>query len=74
MTSLFDAAKNASDFGNGRFVRNVIEKARMAQATRLLTMEFDSIKSEDISTITAEDIEMPDMAAKSEKIRIGFCA
>lgn len=74
LTSLFDAAKNASDFGNGRFVRNVIEKARMAQATRLLTMEFDSIKSEDISTITAEDIEMPDMAAKSEKIRIGFCA
>lgn len=44
---LFDAARTGSDFGNGRFVRNVIEKAKMAQATRLLTMDFDSVGSED---------------------------
>lgn len=73
LTGLFDAARNESDFGNGRYVRNVIEKAKMAQATRLLTMDFDSIESEDIALITADDIEIPKSSAKTEKKRIGFC-
>lgn len=73
LTGLFDAARIESDFGNGRYVRNVIEKAKMAQATRLLTMDFDSIESEDIALITADDIEIPKSSAKTEKKRIGFC-
>lgn len=74
LTMLFDIARTESDFGNGRYVRNVIEKARMAQATRLLSMEYDRIKSRDIATITAEDIEIPERTPKTEKKRIGFCA
>ena len=74
LTRLFDAARTENDFGNGRYVRNVIEKARMAQATRLLSMEYDQIKSHDIATITAEDIEMPEITPKLEKKKIGFCA
>lgn len=73
LTDFFDTARNESDFGNGRYVRNVIEKAKMAQATRLLTMDFDSIESEDIALITADDIEIPKSSAKTEKKRIGFC-
>lgn len=72
VAGLFDAARNESDFGNGRYVRNVIEKAKMAQATRLLTMDFDSIESEDIALITADDIEIPKSSAKTEKKQIGF--
>lgn len=72
LTGLFDAARNESDFGNGRYVRNVIEKAKMAQASRLLTMDFDSIESEDIALITADDIEIPKSSAKTEKKQIGF--
>ena len=72
--SLFDAARTGSDFGNGRFVRNVIEKAKMAQATRLLTMDFDSVGSEDITTITSEDIEFPKASTKPKTKQIGFCA
>lgn len=72
LTGLFDAARNESDFGNGRYVRNVIEKAKMAQATRLLTMDFDSIESEDIALISADDIEIPKSSAKTEKKQIGF--
>ena len=71
---LFDAARTGSDFGNGRFVRNVIEKAKMAQATRLLTMDFDSVGSEDITTITSEDIELPKASTKPKTKQIGFCA
>lgn len=72
LTGLFDAARNESNFGNGRYVRNVIEKAKMAQATRLLTMDFDSIESEDIALISADDIEIPKSSAKTEKKQIGF--
>ena len=74
LSSLFDSAKNESDFGNGRYVRNVIEKAKMAQVARLLTMDFDSVRSEDISIITAEDIENAKATARPEKKQIGFCA
>lgn len=74
LSGLFDAARRESDFGNGRYVRNVIEKARMAQAARLLTMDIDAVGSEDISTITAEDIEIPAAEAKPKTKRIGFCA
>mgnify|MGYP004676214333 CR=1 FL=1 len=70
---LFDAARNEKDFGNGRYVRNVIEKAKTAQATRLLAMDFDSIGSEDVATIIADDIELPQTGKRREKERIGFC-
>lgn len=46
----------------------------MAQATRLLTMDFDSIGSKDITTIIAEDIELPKASTKSKAKQIGFCA
>lgn len=72
LTGIFDNARTESDFGNGRYVRNVIEKAKMAQATRLLAMDFDAVGVNDITTICAEDIELP--PAVTEKKRIGFCA
>ena len=74
LTCLFETARHESDFGNGRYVRNVIEKAKMAQATRLLAMDFDSVGKEDIALITAEDIEIPKTHTNQEKKRIGFCA
>ena len=54
------------------YVRNTIEKARRAQATRLLGMDFDSISSGDVTTICAEDIEMPS-TEKQKASQIGFC-
>ena len=73
LTDIFAHARTESDFGNGRYVRNVIEKAKMAQAARLLAMDYDSIKSTDIETIRAEDIEIP-TTMKPERKQIGFCA
>ena len=74
LADLFDTSRAESDFGNGRYVRNVIEKAKMAQAARLLTMDPDSVGREDIATITADDIEMPHEGEKQKKKLIGFCA
>lgn len=67
LIGLFESVSNENDFGNGRYVRNVIEKAKMAQASRLLAMDFDSIVSDDIALITAEDIEIPKTCVKTEK-------
>lgn len=72
LASIFENAKREDDFGNGRYVRNIIEKAKMVQATRLLDMEFDDISNTELVTIRAEDIEPPVIKEPTKK-RIGFC-
>lgn len=72
LSKAFDVAKTKSDFGNGRYVRNVFEQAKMNQASRLLQKDFESITADEITTITADDIVIPE-SKKFEKIRIGFC-
>lgn len=72
IATVCDSAKQEKDFGNGRFVRNIIEKAKMSQAVRLLEKEYDLITEEDVATICAEDIEISENAtAKAPKV-IGF--
>jgi SpoVK/Ycf46/Vps4 family AAA+-type ATPase len=71
MEVIFDAARQQEDFGNGRYVRNTIEKARMKQASRLMRMDIPKLTSEDVATFLAEDFEVP-KGAKKEKQRIGF--
>ncbi len=71
LSGIFDTARKDSDFGNGRYVRNAIEKARMAQATRLLSMDYDLVGKKEISTILAGDIEIPAELEKPKKT-IGF--
>ena len=69
---IFEQAVLQDDFGNGRYVRNVIEKAKMVQNSRLVHMDVESVTQDDIKRITAEDIEMPIIGAKQEKRKIGF--
>ena len=73
LETIFDLARQQNDFGNGRYVRNILEQARMSQATRLMEADFDSITTEDVVTIKAEDIAEP-TAKPKEKRRIGFVA
>ena len=68
----FNVARTNTDFGNGRYVRNIFEQAKMNQASRLLEKDFDDITSDEITTITAEDIVVPENE-KREARRIGFC-
>ena len=70
--AVFEDARKNSDFGNGRFVRNVLEKAKMNQATRLLEYDFDAITAEEIRTIKAVDITPPPEVKKEVKRTIGF--
>lgn len=71
LEAVFEIAKKQSDFGNGRYVRNVFEMAKMNQASRLLERDFDTISTADVTTITADDIVLP--TVKKAECRIGFC-
>ncbi|MBO5280577.1 MAG: AAA family ATPase [Clostridia bacterium] len=70
---VFEQARLQHDFGNGRYVRNVFEQAKMNQASRLLKLDFEEITAQDLSTIKAEDIVLPPSSPKPmQKRRIGF--
>ncbi len=73
LKEVFAQATLQSDFGNGRYARNVIEKAKMAQATRIVNMNCDDITDDDIITIKADDIEDV-KKAPSKVIKLGFSA
>lgn len=67
----FEIAKVQPDFGNGRYVRNVIELSKMNLASRIIEMDPDKVSRDVLSKIEAEDIELP--VIKSAKINtIGF--
>ncbi|MCL2110840.1 MAG: AAA family ATPase [Clostridiales bacterium] len=59
------------DFGNGRYVRNMLENARMKQASRLLRMDAGKITDEKLKLLVADDFE--ELQAKKREVeRIGF--
>lgn len=71
LRTVFTTERRKPDFGNGRIVRNVLEKAQMVQAERLMAMDYDSVTKEDITTITGADIELPE-APKNQRKALGF--
>ena len=75
MGEIFDRVRNLKEFGNGRFVRNLLEKAKMAQATRLMKGSVADVTEEVVRTLLPEDIEEPEMKnVVKVKNSIGFCA
>lgn len=72
---VFAAAMKHPDFGNGRYARTVIEKAKMAHANRLVSMDLDRITDEDFTTLCADDIQDQYVKAHADNVmRIGFSA
>ncbi len=73
---VFEEARKDTDFGNGRYARNVVEKAILAQASRILKFpDPDAVTKKELTTIAADDIETPERAtAGTVRQPIGFCA
>ena len=71
---LFQAAMREADFGNGRFARNMFEKAVMKQASRLIAMDVDNVTKADIGTLLADDFETPMSGKLAATRRIGFAS
>lgn len=72
LSPLLNTAIKEKDFGNGRFIRNLLEKARMNQASRLLSLDIDNISKEDMYNLTLDDFEVPAQKEYSFKAKIGF--
>jgi AAA+ superfamily predicted ATPase len=49
----------AHNFGNGRFIRNVLEEAISNQATRLSARDADSLTERDLRELLPEDVKPP---------------
>ena len=72
---IFKTASLSKDFGNGRFVRNLFEKATMKKALRLSSSLDDFISDTELLTLREEDFEMPEEYSNERETRvIGFTA
>ena len=72
-----EEAKTVEGYGNGRYVRNVLENAKIEHATRLLKIGADNVTPEDIVTLTKDDIKECTLIRQQKtqaKKRIGFGA
>lgn len=72
LSEVFEAARLSPDFGNGRYVRNVIEHTEMNMAGRLLSIEPEKMTAEALTTITADDVDMPERKPAKREKHIGF--
>ncbi len=71
LEAIFKGARKQKDFGNGRYVRNMLEQATMNQASRLLAYDFEDITTKEITTIKAVDLAEP-QNLYTKKLSIGF--
>jgi len=74
LRNVFESVLKNDDFGNGRFARNVIEKAELALASRIIKSDIKNIGLADAKTICADDIAEPQVEAPVAMARIGFIA
>jgi len=73
---LFEKGCKDSNFGNGRFVRNMLEHAIMRQADRLLRRSDEkTVTKENAVLLTSDDFELIGLRSASSKYSaIGFSA
>ena len=64
------AATSQEDFGNGRYVRNLLENARMNQAARPAA-HVGEYTMESVKTLLAKDFTAPPQS-NEKKMTIGF--
>ena len=72
LRAIYEAVREENDYGNGRFVRKMLEEAEMNLAERILQMGDAEITNEMITTIEETDIPTYDFTKKEEKRTIGF--
>lgn len=72
LATVFDTVRKQPDFGNGRYVRNLLEQSGMNLASRLLKSDFDEFSAETLTTLRAEDIELPAGQKNTSTCKIGF--
>lgn len=74
INSIIVEAMECEDFGNGRFIRNLFEQARMKQASRLMAYRDEKRLSDELLlTLTSEDFIIPTSCIQKNPFhKIGF--
>ena len=72
LAGIYDSVRTEADFGNGRYVRKMLEEAEMNLAERLLGVDEDEITAEIITHIEERDIPNAESKEEKKKSRIGF--
>ncbi len=71
--SIFAEACRQENFGNGRFVRNLLEQAIMRQSNRLMEeYKGKELRKEQLQELKEQDFEWNEANLKQEKTLIGF--
>ena len=75
LRGIYEKARKSSDFGNGRFVRKIIEESEMNLAQRLIGTDVGELTDSVLTTIEECDITGSGAEHKKDNIKkIGFCA
>ena len=79
LVPMFEKALRSGDFGNGRYARNLVDQAKLAQAMRLSKCDLGRLSGDELLTLIGEDFAQVGTNAiieKDEPIRrrIGFNA
>ena len=69
---IYEKAVKSDSFGNGRFVRNIIEQAQMNLSDRVMDMQTEDITPEILAKIEACDIPDISPETKASQRRMGF--
>ncbi len=72
LLEIYEDARKDPSFGNGRFARNVLEKAKLNQANRIVKQDVKYLSNEQLKTIIADDIVAADQRQKRAVNRLGF--
>ena len=72
LLDIYKKARQNPSFGNGRYARNVLEKAKLNQASRIAKQDIEYLSNEQLKTIVAADISVDDQRQKQTISRLGF--
>lgn len=66
---IFEKVYHIDNFGNGRYARNLMERAIQSQSVRLLSLRENAadIRKKELFLITKDDIRIPDEGLKEER-------
>jgi AAA+ superfamily predicted ATPase len=71
---IISTAACSKEFGNGRYVRNLLEKARMKQSSRLIKMDAEKVTEQIAATLVPGDFEAVTLSNAPQVRTIGFTA
>ena len=70
LLSIYAEARKDKAFGNGRFARNLLEKAKFNQANRFMAKDLQFVSDDEICTLVADDFEYE--AQQEDCLHFGF--